>query len=137
MTEATARPWMVTNDVDIVGPGTDALAYVSTAGARGRTLAEARANALLIAQAVNAFDEIDAVRLRLLGHEFRAEQLETKLAETQGRIESLDASLRERERLRVTVERLRRENAALHEQAAAFAQRIAAQAELLSRRAEK
>ena len=53
--EATPRPWRVAESgVDIQSGPLGFLAYVSTAGGRGRTLAEAQANAALIVAAVNA-----------------------------------------------------------------------------------
>ncbi len=47
----TPGPWTVVNDVDVRSEQPGFLAYISTAGARGRTLDEAKANATLIAAA--------------------------------------------------------------------------------------
>lgn len=54
MPEHTPTPWRVANGIDVRSEAIGFLAYVSTAGARGRTLDEARANAALIVRAVNA-----------------------------------------------------------------------------------
>jgi hypothetical protein len=54
MAEHTPEPWKVVDDVDVESGPQGALWYVSTAGARGRTLDEARANARRIVAAVNA-----------------------------------------------------------------------------------
>jgi hypothetical protein len=51
MADFTPGPWRVVNGVDVQAGPQGCLAYVSTAGARGRTLDEARANATLIAAA--------------------------------------------------------------------------------------
>jgi hypothetical protein len=49
----TPEPWRVGNGIDVQAAGNAVLAYVSTAGARGRTLEEARANGERIAACVN------------------------------------------------------------------------------------
>jgi hypothetical protein len=49
----TKEPWKVVNGVDVQSGRQGCLAYVSTAGARGRTLDEAEANARRIVSAVN------------------------------------------------------------------------------------
>jgi hypothetical protein len=55
MNKHTAEPWMLvpSTATEIVGGPEGALAYVSTAGARGRTLEEAKANAERIIRCVN------------------------------------------------------------------------------------
>lgn len=60
----TPTPWHIQPglEVDIASGPQGCLAYVSTAGARGRTLDEARANASLIVAAVNAHADLLAVQ---------------------------------------------------------------------------
>jgi hypothetical protein len=54
MSEHTPEPWRIVNGVDVQSGPQGALAYVSTAGARGRTLAEAHANGRRVVACVNA-----------------------------------------------------------------------------------
>lgn len=60
MDQHTAEPWQLRpgEGVDIISGPIGALAYVSTAGARGRTLAEAKANAKRIVECINACEGV-------------------------------------------------------------------------------
>jgi hypothetical protein len=82
MSEHTKEPWRAVNGVDIQSGATGALAYVSTAGARGRNLEEALANARRIVSAVNFCAGTDSDYLdgagnlgRLLGQNVNAKLL--------------------------------------------------------------
>ncbi len=60
----TPGKWRVVNRVDVQAEAQGCLAYISTAGARGRTLEEAEANANLIAAAPDllaALEEVVAI----------------------------------------------------------------------------
>jgi len=60
-TEFTPGPWHVVGRVNVQSGPIGFLAYVSTAGARGRTIEEAEANARLIAAAPELLEALQAL----------------------------------------------------------------------------